>query len=141
MKDSPAEGETSFLELDSARTAFISIGTLLLESSGVLIRRLLSDMQSDFCGVGGYVDAMGYDLSLTRAPIPAIQAVMRVLRQSRGTPREIRVLHTREGHASDLSDAPFNKILRSKVIGKGVGIGDKPTGGMHGCNFCLPSHS
>jgi biuret amidohydrolase len=109
VEDCPRFGDTAFVEFDSGRTAFLSI-----------------DMQIDFCGPKGYVDVMGYDLGLTSAPIKSIMSVLHTIRN--GT--DIKVIHTREGHLPDLSDAPYNKILRSKIIGNGVGIGNIPKDGL-----------
>lgn len=107
-EDNPNFGETSYLEFDSARTAFVSI-----------------DYQIDFCGEKGYVDVMKYPLENTASTLTATRKCLDAVRLT-----DMVVIHTREGHLPDMSDCPYNKILRSKIIGKGVGIGEKPKGGI-----------
>jgi biuret amidohydrolase len=81
---------------------------------------IVIDMQTDFCGKGGYIDLLGYDISVTRAVVPNIRAVLEKMRAG-----GYHVLHTREGHRPDLSDLPANKRWRSRQTKDGVGIGDR----------------
>jgi nicotinamidase-related amidase len=80
---------------------------------------MVIDMQTDFCGKGGYIDLLGYDISITRAVVPAIGRVLAAMRA-----HGFMIIHTREGHRSDLSDLPANKRWRSRKFSSVAGIGD-----------------
>jgi nicotinamidase-related amidase len=76
---------------------------------------VIIDMQRDFLEPGGFGETLGNDVSqLARAIAPCAD----VLRAARNA--GVLVVHTREGHLPDLSDAPPAKIERgapSKRIG------------------------
>ena len=110
LRHAPAPDPGRYVEADPYLWPFD--GALRPDNTALVI----IDMQTDFCGTGGYVDSMGYDLSLTQAPIAPIKRVLAAMRAG-GYP----IIHTREGHRPDLSDLPENKRWRSQRIGAGIG--------------------
>jgi biuret amidohydrolase len=68
---------------------------------------LIIDMQRDFLEPGGFGETLGNDVSLLAAAVVPCRAVLEAARR-----RGVLVIHTREGHRPDLSDAPPAKVER-----------------------------
>jgi len=84
----PAEPEP--IDIDPASTALVII-----------------DMQRDFLEPGGFGDALGNDVNQLRACIAPSATVLAAARAA-----GLLVIHTREGHRPDLTDAPPAKVSR-----------------------------
>jgi nicotinamidase-related amidase len=86
------KAEPEAVALDLTRTALIII-----------------DMQRDFLEPGGFGETLGNDVSLLGRAVAPCRSVLEAARRA-----GMLVIHTREGHRPDLSDAPKAKLERGK---------------------------
>ena len=70
---------------------------------------VMIDMQRDFIEPGGFGASLGNDVALLRRAIGPCQALLAGARAA-----GMLVIHTREGHRADLSDAPPAKLERGE---------------------------
>ncbi len=84
------EAEPEPLKIDVERTALVVI-----------------DMQRDFLEPGGFGETLGNKVSLLQAAVRPCMALLDAVRR-----RGMLVIHTREGHRPDMSDAPKAKVER-----------------------------
>src|ERR1700693_5140370 len=68
---------------------------------------LIIDMQRDFLEPGGFGAALGNDVSRLKVAVEPCRSVLAAFRKFGGL-----VIHTREGHRPDLTDAPPLKVDR-----------------------------
>jgi nicotinamidase-related amidase len=70
---------------------------------------VIIDMQRDFMEPGGFGETLGNDVSQLARAVKPIAALLAMARDT-----GILVIHTREGHLPDLSDAPPAKVERGE---------------------------
>ncbi|MCJ2142824.1 cysteine hydrolase family protein [Methylobacterium sp. E-066] len=97
---------TRHLAAEPSPLAFETAGTALV----------IIDMQRDFLEPGGFGASLGNDVSLLASAVPPARALLAAARRA-----GLLVVHTREGHRPDLSDAPPAKLARGEPSAR---IGD-----------------
>ncbi|HSD38041.1 MAG TPA: isochorismatase family cysteine hydrolase [Rhodocyclaceae bacterium] len=90
MTTAVVEAKPEPITIDPARTAVIVI-----------------DMQRDFLEPGGFGESLGNKVSLLQAAVVPIKALLTGARR-----KGMLIIHTREGHRPDMSDAPRAKVER-----------------------------
>jgi nicotinamidase-related amidase len=99
MPDTLIEAEPSPVAVDLSRTAIVVI-----------------DMQRDFLEPGGFGETLGNDVSRLASAVGPIKRLLEAARK-----RAMLIIHTREGHRPDMTDAPKAKVERG---GPSMRIGD-----------------
>ena len=79
---------------------------------------VIIDLQNDFCTREGWVDSLGFDCTVDRAPIAPLQKLLPALRTA-GVP----VVWVNWGNRPDLANMPPNQIHLYDNGGEGVGLG------------------
>jgi nicotinamidase-related amidase len=92
----------------------VSVSNIVIEAEpaalGIRLDRaalLIIDMQRDFLEPGGFGAALGNDVSRLKVAVEPCKSVLAAFRKFGGL-----VIHTREGHRPDLTDAPRHKVDR-----------------------------
>lgn len=89
-------------------------GSICIDSGATAL--IMIDMQRDFLEPGGFGASLGNDVTLLRTAIEPCKKLLAFARRLK-----MLVVHTREGHRPDLSDAPAAKLERGRP---GRRIGD-----------------
>ena len=95
-----------------ANSKYTTRGTVAAEPEPIALdwaatALLIIDMQRDFMEPGGFGETLGNDVSQLARAVNPIASVLAAARET-----GMLVVHTREGHLPDLSDAPPAKIER-----------------------------
>jgi nicotinamidase-related amidase len=98
--------------IDATPHRFPRRGAMRPDSTALLV----IDVQHDFVSPGGYMDCMGGDTASLAAPVAAIRRVLDAARAG-----GLRIAHTREGFAPDLSDVQPWKRAPAGAGGAGIG--------------------